>query len=53
MDARLPGASTGSEPSWKIAGLKNALSGSVHKESPLNGGPISLTTAGVEAVEVT
>jgi hypothetical protein len=34
MGERSLGVSTGFEPSWKIAGLKNASSGSVHKKSP-------------------
>ena len=44
--------STGFEPSWKTAGQKNASSGSRHKKSPLNGGPISSTAASVEAVKI-
>ena len=37
MVARSLAVSTGSEPSSKIAGQKNASSGSAHKKSPVRG----------------
>jgi len=37
MAARSLGVSTGLEPSWKIAELKNASSGSAHKKKPRYG----------------
>ncbi len=38
MDAGLPVALTGFEPSWKTAGLRNASSDLAHKKRPLSGG---------------